>query len=397
MSLERLFRPRSVALVGASEKSPWSQLIHANFGKMGYTGQVYLVNRRGVPAHGLPASTSCADLPARPDIAYVFVPTEAIADAIADVGAAGIPYALVLSSGYAETGKDGEKAQRELVEQARAAGVRILGPNSLGFINFVDRTPVSPFPVSDDPLIGSVAIVSQSGATTQVIAAFAQQQGIGLTYAIATGNEADLNTAEIVRFLADDPATKVIGVFAETIKDTRAFRDAARACAVASKPLLVFKVGRTELAQQLAQAHTGSVAGDDRIFDAVCAQDHIIRVHSMEELVVTAGILANTGPVHGGAAILSISGGACEMVADAGEVHGLSLPRFAPETVVALEQAISSYGATFNPLDVTGAAVRDPSMWESLIAIAARDPAIGVVGVVYDMPGVLRTTSTAWH
>jgi acyl-CoA synthetase (NDP forming) len=122
------------------------------------------------------------------------------------------------------------------------------------------------------------------------------------------------------------------------------------------------------------------------VFDAVCAHDNVIRVHSIEELVATAGILASTGPINGGAAILSISGGACEVIADAGAVHGLSLPAFAPATVKALENVIASYGATFNPLDVTGAVVRDPTMWESLISIAARDPGIGVVGVVYDMP-----------
>lgn len=280
MSLERFFRPRGVVLVGASENSPWSQLIHGNFSKLGYRRDVYLVNRRGMPAHGRDAQTSCVNLPGIPDLAYIFVPTDAVPEALADVAAAGIPNAMLLSSGYAETGEDGEAAQAALVQKARECGVRLLGPNSLGFINFVDSIPVTPFPLPAAPLTGSVAIVSQSGATTQVIAAFADQQGIGLSYAIATGNEADVDTAEIVRFLVDDAATKVITVFAETFKDPASFRIAAQACAVAGKPLIVLKVGRTELAQQLAQAHTGSVAGDDRVFDAVCEQDNVIRVHS---------------------------------------------------------------------------------------------------------------------
>ena len=183
--LDRLFRPRSVVLVGATDKSAWSQLIHANFGAMGYEGKVWLVNRRGAPAHGREALTSCRDLPEVPDVAYVFVPTDAVREAIEDVVQAGIRHALVLSSGYAETGAEGAAKQEELIAYARKNGVTLVGPNSLGFINYSHSIPVSPFPVAGNALKGHLAIVSQSGATTNVIASYAQQQGIGLSYAIA--------------------------------------------------------------------------------------------------------------------------------------------------------------------------------------------------------------------
>lgn len=385
-NLHTFFRPRSVVLVGATDKSAWSQLIHGNFGAMGYEGQVWLVNKRGTPAHGCAAMTSCRDLPAVPDIAYIFVPTDAVRQALEDVAEAGIPNALILSSGYAETGADGIQKQAGLIAYARDKGVTLLGPNSLGFINYADHIPVSPFPVGNDYLSGHLAIVSQSGATTNVIANFAQQQGIGLSYAIATGNEADLDTARVIDYLAGDEATRVIAVFAETIKDPAAFRVAARKAAAAGKPLIVLKVGRTELASQLAQAHTGSVTGDDRIFDAVCAQDNIIRVTSIEELVVTAGVLVHTGPIEGGVAIISISGGACEIIADTAETAGLALPPFADETRAALQAVIADYGAIFNPLDVTGAAVRDPALFQRILTILAADPAIGLTACVYDLP-----------
>lgn len=384
--LHTFFRPRSVVLVGATDKSAWSQLIHGNFGAMGYEGEVWLVNKRGTPAHGREAATSCRDLPAVPDIAYIFVPTEAVREALEDVAEAGIRNALILSSGYAETGSDGAEKQTGLIAYARDKGVTLLGPNSLGFINYVHDIPVSPFPVGADYLTGHLAIVSQSGATTNVIANFAQQQGIGLSYAIATGNEADLDTSRVIDYLAEDEATRVIAVFAETIKDPAAFRAAARKAAAAGKPLIVLKVGRTELASQLAQAHTGSVTGDDRIFDAVCTQDNIIRVTSIEEMVVTAGVLAHTGAVKGGVAIVSISGGACEVIADAAEMAGLALPSFSQGTRIALQEVIADYGAIFNPLDVTGAAVRDPSLFERILKILAADPAIGLSACVYDLP-----------
>ncbi|CCW16488.1 Acetyl-CoA synthetase (ADP-forming) alpha and beta chains, putative [Sphingobium indicum BiD32] len=385
-NLHIFFQPRSVVLVGATDKSAWSQLIHGNFGAMGYDGQVWLVNKRGTPAHGRAAVTSCRDLPAVPDIAYIFVPTDAVREALEDVAEAGIRHALILSSGYAEAGPDGTQKQDGLIAYARDKGVTLLGPNSLGFINYVHDIPVSPFPVGKEYLRGHLAIVSQSGATTNVIANFAQQQGIGLSYAIATGNEADLDTARVIDYLAQDEATRVIAVFAETIKDPAAFRTAARKAAAAGKPLIILKVGRTELASQLAQAHTGSVTGDDRIFDAVCAQDNIIRVTSIEELVVTAGVLAHTGPIEGGVAIISISGGACEVIADTADLAGLALPPFAEATRATLQAVIADYGAIFNPLDVTGAAVRDPSLFERILTILAADPAIGLTACVYDLP-----------
>ncbi len=386
MTLDRFFRPRSIVLVGASDRSPWSQLIYGNFARLGFAGDVYLVNRRGTPAHGQDAVTSCTLLPQVPDLAYVFVPTEAVEDAVADLIAAGVGNALILSSGYAETGDEGNAAQQRLRDRAQAGGLRFLGPNSLGFINYAASIPVSPFPVAEGALSGGVAIVSQSGATTQVIAGFAQQQGIGISYAIATGNEADLDTATVIDFLINDADTRVIAVFAETIKDPAGFRGAARRASAAAKPLIVLKVGRTELASQLAQAHTGSVTGDDRIFDTVCTQDNAIRVGSIEELVTTAGVLAHTGPVEHGTAIISISGGACEVIADVAGDVGLTLPPFAAETVAALREVIASFGATFNPMDVTGAAVSDPSMFETILGIVARDCGVGLIGCIYDMP-----------
>lgn len=384
-SLDRLFRPRSVVLVGATDKSDWSQLIYANFGAMGYEGKVWLVNKRGTPAHGRGAVTSCRDLPEVPDVAYVFVPTDAVREAIEDVAEAGIRHALILSSGYAETGAAGAAKQEGLIAYAREKGVTLVGPNSLGFINYTHNIPVSPFPVGN-VLKGHLAIVSQSGATTNVIASFALQQGIGLSYAIATGNEADLDLGRVIDYLADDEATRVIAVFAETIKNPEAFRAAARKAAAASKPLIVLKVGRTELASQLAQAHTGSVTGDDRIFDAVCAQDNVIRISSIEELVTTAGVLVHTGPIIGGMAIISISGGACEILADVAEDAGLALAPFSDKTRAALQDVIADYGAIFNPLDVTGAAVRDPTLFERVLKILAADPAIGLTACVYDLP-----------
>lgn len=386
MSLERFFRPRSIALVGATDKSPWSNLVFNNFARLGYSGELHMVNRRGAVAHGVEGVKSCRDIPATPDLAYIMLPTEAVGDALEDVAAAGIRNAMILSSGFAETGSDGSQAQDALVRRARELGVRFLGPNSLGFINYRDSTPVSPYPVPDGAIPGNVAIASQSGATAQVIAAYAAQQGLALSHTIATGNEADLDMAAIVDFLVDDPDTRVIMLFTETVKDPLAFRHAVRRAARAEKPVVVLKVGSSELATQLAQAHTGSVTGDDSIFDAVCERDAVTRVGSIEDLVTTAAVFANHGGIDGGLAIVSISGGACEIIADTAEAHGLDLPAFSDETVERLASVKSDYGTTYNPLDITGAAVSDPDMFATILPIVDEDPAVGLTACVYDLP-----------
>ncbi len=384
--LTRFFRPRSVVLVGATEKSLWSQLIHANFANIGYTGDVYLVNKRGAPAHGRPAATSCTALGTIPDIAYVFVPQDAVIEAAEDVAAAGIPNMVVLTSGFAEAGAEGRARQARLAEIARQKGVTLLGPNSLGYVNFNDNISVSPIMTRPDALRGSVAIISQSGATASVLRDFAEQQGIGLSTMIATGNEAGLDTTAIIDYLIEDEGTRVITFFAETINDPEGFRRVARKAWAAKKPLIVLKVGRTELATQLAQAHTGSVTGDDAIFDAVCRQENVIRASAPEDMMITAGVLAHTGPIEGGVAIISISGGACEMIADRAETEGLPLPPFSAATAAAIHAMMPDFGSVFNPLDVTGAAVRDPSLFERILKVLAADPAVGLTACVYDVP-----------
>ena len=181
---------------------------------------------------------------------------------------------------------------------------------------------------------------------------------------------------------------------AETIRHAERFADAARRALLAAKPLIVLKAGSSELAAQAAQAHTGSLVGDDRVFTAACRKFGIIRVSSLEDLVITAGLLANSGPLPpGGAAVASISGGACTLIGDHAEVAGLPLPAFAPDTVLRLREVLPHYAATLNPLDVTGAAVRDPSLLEKALAIIAQDPGVAIRVCVLNLPNVEGMTT----
>ncbi|MFA7584773.1 MAG: acetate--CoA ligase family protein [Novosphingobium sp.] len=384
--LQHLFNPRSIVLVGASDKSAWSQLIHGNLQDSGFDGEIMVVNKRGVPAHGIEGHANCRALPRIPDLAYVFVPGESALEALQDVAEAGIANAVLLSSGFAETGQDGAAMQRRIGEFARSQGLNLLGPNSLGFNNYAGRVAVSAFPVDLKARPGGLAVISQSGATAHVIGQFARMQGIGLSCVVATGNEEVLGLVDVLAHFVEDPGTRAIAIFAESIKDPMAFRTVAARASAVGKPIVVLKVGKSELASQLAQAHTGSVTGDDVTFDAVCRHYGVIRVDSLETMVIAAGLLDQVGAIDGEIGIISISGGACEIIADRAVTAGLDLAPFSAQTQERLHAVIPDFGSVFNPLDVTGAAVRDPSLFERILDILSDDPAIGLVAAVQDVP-----------
>jgi len=386
-ALETLFYPNSIALIGASERSPWSQLLHANIQRVGYNGRIYAVNKTGAAAHGYPGYRACREIHETVDAAYLFVPLEALFDAFDDVVASGIKTAVILTSGFAETGPEGTALQDELTRRARAAGVTFLGPNCLGFANLTIRAAMTPIPIHPPFLPGKVALVAQSGATSIEIVDMAHDSNIGLSMCIATGNEAMLDIAACVDFLVDDEHTQVIMVFAETLRDTATFAAAARRAAAKKKAIVMLKAGATDLTAQVAAAHTGSLVGNDAVFDVACRQFGVLRVHTLEDLVVTAGLLAHTGPLQApGVGIVSISGGACTLIADRAEAHGVRLPAFAPATRALLRQAVPGPGEPLNPFDVTGVAVRDPALFERVLMALGDDPDIGFVGCVYSMP-----------
>jgi acetate---CoA ligase (ADP-forming) len=387
--LESLFRARSVVLVGATERSVWSNAAFANFAHLGFPGRVHVVNRKGGTVYGLRAATSCAALGEPVDAALLMVPEQAIPEAFADMNAAGIRNAVVLTSGFAEVGAEGANRQTALLEAARAQGVTLLGPNCLGFINYADRVPIwttaPPLPVLRD---GRIGVVSQSGATAGFIAAFAHRQGIGLSHQVSTGNEADVSVARVVDFLVDDPATKVIGMFLETVHDAATLAATSRRALAAGKPIVAIKIGASETAARAAEAHTGSLVGDDRVFDAVCRQLGVARVASIEDLVFTAALMAGLdGPVRDRRlGLVSISGGVCEMAADQAEEAGVAVPPIAEGTREALRAVLPAFGTPNNPLDVTGGAMLDPALFARSLPAFGADPSFGMIACFMDLP-----------
>jgi acyl-CoA synthetase (NDP forming) len=394
-ALASFFRPRNIALVGASDKSAWSQLIFSRFAMFGHEGRLFAVNRSGSPAHGLEAFTRCADIPAPIDMAYIYVPAAAAADAVREAGAAGIRNAVVLSSGFAEAGAEGAEMQAALAVAAREAGVTMLGPNSLGFANIAARCVCTSIPTRQPVRVGRLAIVSQSGAVANELGKFAHAQGIGLSSMIATGNEAQLGIADVVDFLVSDDATGAIALYVESINDPVRFAAAAARARGAAKPIVILKLGRSPVSGAVAQAHTGSLVGDDKVFDAMCRRYGVTRTASIEELILTASFLEKVGPIDPPrVGMVSISGGACGMYADLAEQHGLAMPPYAEETQAALREVLPAFAATLNPLDVTGVVIQDPTIWSRTIPILTRDPGLGLIvtfTVLPNTPGELVT------
>ncbi len=385
--LSTLFEPRSIALVGATERSMWTSFIIRNFRDFGFEGKVYAINRNAADVLGVKGYASCRDIGEPVDVAFLFVPQPVILSAMEDAAAAGIRNMVILTSGYAETGEAGAALQQELLDKAAELGVTFWGPNSLGFNNVSARAPVSSIPAVFPILEPRIAIVSQSGATASELNEFANSQNIGTSFVAATGNEGQLSLADVVDYLIDHEPTRAIAIFSESIRDPETFARAALRAREKRKPIVILKIGRSELATQVAKAHTGSLAGDDRVFDAVCDRLGIIRVYSTEDLIITAGMLAATGPLpEPGFGFISISGGACTLVADGAESVGLLVPPPPPETVAALKALMADFASAMNPLDVTGAIMGDPSVLERIIPVAAGAPQIGLIGINIAVP-----------
>ena len=357
-SLQPVFIPQSVAVVGASSDPDriggrlLRFLLEAQF-----EGTIYPINKSGAAEiQGLPAYASVLDIPGNVDQAVIVVPAPGVETAVRESIAKGVKCVVVLTSGFAELGDAGRLAQDKLLQMCQQAGVRMLGPNSLGLLN-VDTRYFATFSTvlyGLQPRSGSISLATQSGAFGSCAYGMATLRGLGLSKIIATGNEADIDVAECIDYLAEDPQTKVICAALESCRDGQRLRAALLKAAAAGKPVLVMKVGRTELGAAAASTHTGSLAGNDAVFDAVFQECGAYRPHSIEEMLDIAYYCTVTGrlPSNNALGIITGSGGIGVLMADhAGDLN-LTMPALPPEGVAAA-QALLPFAVAANPLDMT--------------------------------------------
>jgi acetate---CoA ligase (ADP-forming) len=257
--VRQLFNPGSIALIGATDKSRWSWSIFGNLQLHGFAGPVYLVNPRGIPVHGQQSYARIADLPSGVDLAFVMVPTSAVLSVLGEVADHGIPSVVLLTSGFAEVGEDGAELERQVVDLARRRGLTILGPNGNGYINAAASITPYGLPIDDPLLRGPVGVVLQSGALASSVLTFAQSRNVGISLLVSMGNESMVSMTDVMRYLIDDDATRVIALFIESVRRPEEFLALAREALVKGKPIVAIKVGRSQAGARVARAHTGSL------------------------------------------------------------------------------------------------------------------------------------------
>jgi acyl-CoA synthetase (NDP forming) len=382
--IDKLLRPRSVAIVGASaDPAKLTGRALPYLEKYGFAGDIYPVNPRYREIAGRPCYGDIAALPQPPDAAIVLLGGARVADAVRELAAIGTPAAIVLASGFGESSPEGQARQDEL---KRAAGaMRLLGPNTIGLVNVSDRIVLSASNalVTDEIVAGNIALVSQSGGILGSLLSRAQAAGIGFSKLIATGNECDLEVADFVDHLVDDPATRVIALYLEGLRNPQAFAAAALRAHTAGKPVVAFKVGRSEAGARAAVSHTGALAGSDAAYDALFRQFGIIRAERYSDLLDIPLALARGRSLRGRRlAIITSTGGSASLLADAAGVRGFETPP--PDAATAAKlAALAIEGATLdrNPIDVTLAGVKSETFRTILAAVTA-SPSYDAVAVV---------------
>lgn len=387
-AIERLLSPRSIALVGATENSAWSQSILQNLRHLGYQGAIHLVHPTKREQFGQPCWPSLQAIPEKVDHAWVMTSTGAVPSVLADCAAREVRSVTLLTSGFREVGPAGAEREEAVVRFCQEHGIAMLGPNCLGFINARESVPAYALALGEAPVPGRIGAVLQSGALLLHVHRLAVRRGIGISYLISSGNEAMLDATDCLAYLVEDPGTKVIMALMEGIRDPQRFRQVALQAAEAGKPMVVLKTGRTGAAARAATAHTGALTGDDRIVDGFLRQLGVIRVSSAEEMVETAAMLEARGWPESGrrVAIIAPSGGACGIFADLCQEAGLEIPDFRAETKAALREILPDFATPMNPLDTTGYVVLDGTLLPRAAAAVAAEPECDMLAVVYDLP-----------
>ncbi|MEO0791440.1 MAG: acetate--CoA ligase family protein [Pseudomonadota bacterium] len=364
-TLDDLLAPQSIAIVGASEDKrriggrPLAHMIEQKF-----DGPVYPVNAKRDVVQGLDAYPSVADLPTDVDFVLIAVPAKGVGDVVRQAAAKNAKTVLIFSSGFAEVGGDGIAMQDDLQAIASETGVRVIGPNCLGafnsalnfyptFTSTIDRATPTP---------GGISIISQSGAYGSHIYMVSHMRGLGIRYWLTTGNECDVNVSDIIKLYAEDENVHTIAAYAESIKDGPALIDALETARANRKPVIIMKVGRSEVGAAAASSHTASLAGEDRVYDAVFRQYGAYRARSTEEMLdIAYACRPRIYPTGNRVGLVTISGGAGVLMSDAADDYGLDVAPM-PDDAQAQMKEILPFAAPRNPVDVTAQFFNDLSL-----------------------------------
>jgi len=387
--LERLFNPRGVAVVGASENpTKLGYGVARNLVVSGYRGAIHFVNPRGGRLFDQPIYPNLMSVPDPVDLAVIIIPAAAVPRALEECGRRRIGFAVIGSGGFRETGAEGEALERQCLNVARKHGIRVLGPNCIGFLDThapIDTTFL-PLP---GPIAGDIAFLSHSGAICEAVIDWARGQGFGLSRLVSLGNQMDLTESDLLPPTAADPNTRVVAMYLEGVGDGRAFIDQARRV-TGAKPVVAIKVGRSERGRDAVASHTGALAGEERAFEAAFRKAGVIRAESSEEMFDWARALAWCPLPRGRRmAVLTNAGGPGAIAVDALDARGLQMARFSESTLARLRKALPPAASLKNPVDMLASA--GPAEYANCLRALLRDE--GVDGVMIILPPPPMTTA----
>lgn len=392
-SLNALFNPRSVAVVGASgDPNRIGGRPIAYMKALEFPGEIYPVNPGRTEVQGLRAYPSLTSIGQSVDLVVIATPADTVQACVEEAIAIGAGAAVVFTSGFSEKDAEGARAQTHLSNTARAGNLTLVGPNCLGLIDTHSRLVASFTTALEDSRIasGEFAFISQSGALAAYWLDMVRQADIGVSRWLTTGNEGGVTIADALEYLAEDDSTRVIGMYVEDIKDGRRFREAALAARRAGKPIIAIKAGRSAAGARAAASHTGALTGEHASYEAFFRQFGIVSVRSLTEMMHVARLcLQHAIPEGDRLGVLSVSGGAGVMLADAADLAGFSVAPLAEETREALREVLPSYATPQNPVDLTGTVVQQREIFQQALGIVARaselDAVVLFIGLMHSI------------
>ena len=387
--IHAMLHPRNIVVVGATDKpGNYAERIWYNLVKYGFKGRLYPVNARRETIWGVPCYQDFASLPEPPDHVLVLVPARFVVQVVRDAASAFARSATIVTSGFGELqDADSQQMAAELKAAIRETRLAVTGPNCLGNLS----AGCNLFTNIDDRIVtmaaGPVAIAGQSGAIVMAIRQTLEDRGIGTGYMVTTGNEAGLETPDLMRYFAADPSIRVIVVYLEGVRNTAGFRDACKAARAAGKPVIALKLGASEGGRAAAMAHTGALAGSIETFDAISSREGVIRVRGLDELIETTECFVHAAPPKGARlAAVTLSGGKRGLLIDAFHAAGLSFAPLGPNASDRLAKMLGPGSIVGNPLDAGFAAVVDPEVYMQSIKIMIDDPDTDIVIIDAELP-----------
>ena len=394
-AMRALMAPRSVAVVGATERADASSgFVMKNLMRFGYQGQIIPVHPKAETIFGYRAAPSLSALDAAPDVAVIGIAADKAIPALEEAGRTGVKAAVVLASGFAELDEAGRERQRQLIAIAERYGMAICGPNCLGLFNLGTGAALYSSSLSTNLEKGRFAILSHSGASA---IALGNTGRFGLSHIVSSGNSAATDIPDYLEFLATDEATSTVGIVIEAIREPEKLAAAMEKMHVANKPVIALRAGRSSRGAQATAAHTGSLAGSNEAYRAFFRRVGILEVPDMDGFMETATLCLklNQRPAKPGVAILGVSGGGVAHVSDIADEAGLTLPDLQPQTVARIATLLPPFATPQNPLDTTGVVFANGDIHRDTLHALADDPSIGLIVAAQDAPGGLDTFCAA--